>query len=77
MRLLLPTAAFGLLAGLCACDRPSGLYSDRGVPVVAPAAIADTPAHFVGRWAHSAAQCKAPWVMDARAIHSGTSLAMP
>ena len=63
--------SFGVLTLLCACGRREGLYADRSVPVIAPAASAQSPPRFVGRWAASAAQCDKPLVFAPRNLRSG------
>lgn len=65
--------SFGLLALLGACGRQNGLYADRSVRVVAPAASAEAAPRFVGRWAASAAQCDDPLVFASRSLSSGAA----
>jgi hypothetical protein len=62
--------AFVMAAGLAACGRPQGLYADRSIPVVAPAASAETAPPFVGRWT-TAGQCQTPMVIAARSLSDG------
>jgi hypothetical protein len=58
------------LAALGACGKSSstGLFADRSIPLIAPAASADTAPTFVGRWAASTAQCDQPMVIEARSL---------
>ena len=68
MKIAIPLALM-LLAGLCACGKSqSGLYAERSIPILAPAASAATPPRFVGRWAASTAECATPWVFEARSL---------
>ena len=62
--------SLGLLTLLCACGRREGLYADRSIPMIAPAASAEVAPRFVGRWAASAAQCDDPLVFAARSVTS-------
>ena len=61
------------LCALAACDRPSGLFNERSIPIVAPAASAENAPRFVGRWAMSAAQCADAWVIQAHSLKAGAS----
>jgi hypothetical protein len=70
MPLVLPPI---LLCALAACDRGHGLYADRSIAIVAPAASAETAPRFVGRWAITAAQCADPWVIQAHSLKSASS----
>lgn len=62
-----------LLGALAACSRGSGLYADRSIPVVAPAASAEAAPRFVGRWAVSAVQCPDALVLQARSLKASGS----
>lgn len=62
--------SFGVLVLLCACGRREGLYADRSVPLIAPAAAADAAPRFVGRWAATAAQCEDALVFAPRSLAS-------
>jgi hypothetical protein len=62
-----------LLCALGACGRRHGLYADRSIPIVAPAASADGAPRFVGRWARSAAQCADPIILQAHSLRAGGS----
>ena len=62
--------SFGVLTLLCACGPREGLYSDRSIPMIAPAASAEGAPRFVGRWAATAAQCADPLVFAARSLKS-------
>jgi hypothetical protein len=58
-----------LLAGVAACDKPhSQLFAERSISMIAtPASAADAPG-FAGRWAASTADCKNPWIIEARSL---------
>jgi hypothetical protein len=70
-------AALSLLvltaAALGACDRPSGLFADRSIPIAVQPASADGAPRYVGEWARSTNQCEHPWVIKARSIQAGGS----
>ena len=57
---------------LAACSR-SGLYADRSIPIVAPAASAEAAPRFVGRWAASASQCPDALVIQPRSLKAADS----
>jgi hypothetical protein len=69
MKIMFPMALM-MAAGLAACGKPQGLYAERSIPVLAPAASAETAPTFVGRWT-AAAQCKTPVVIEARSLRDG------
>lgn len=62
-----------LLGALAACDRGSGLFADRSIAVVAPAASAETAPRFVGHWASAADQCPHAWVIQARSLKAAAA----
>ncbi len=63
---LLPLA---LLLGLSACGKAeTSLFADRSIPVLAPAASAETPARYVGHWAATPDQCADAVVIEARSL---------
>jgi len=62
-----------VLCDLGACSKRSGLYSDRSIPIAAPAASADGAPRFVGKWALSASQCQDPVVLQAHSLRTGGS----
>ncbi len=63
--------SMALLGTLCACGRGGGLYADRSVAIVAPAASAEAAPRFVGQWARAPAQCQNPWVIKAHSLQTG------
>jgi len=65
--------SFVLLSLVCACGPREGIYADRSVATIAPAASAETAPRFVGRWAASAAQCDKPLVFAPRKLSSGAA----
>ena len=62
-----------LLCSLAACDRSSGLFAERSIPIAAPAASAEGAPRFVGRWALTAAQCADAWVILSHSLKAGAS----
>jgi hypothetical protein len=62
-----------LLGSLAACDRGSGLFAERSIPIVAPAASAEAAPRFVGRWASSTDQCVHPWVIQAHSLKAASA----
>jgi hypothetical protein len=58
-----------LLLGLGACGKAeTSLFADRSIPVLAPAASAETPARYIGRWAATPAQCSDAVVIEVRSL---------
>ncbi len=62
-----------LLGALAACDRGSGLFAERSIPIVAPAASAEGAPRFVGRWASAADQCPHAWVIQAHNLRASAA----
>ena len=63
------------LAALGACGKSgsTGLFAERSIPLIAPAAEAGTPPTFVGNWAETTAQCDQPMVIQARSLSSDSA----
>lgn len=62
--------SLALVGTLGACGRGKGLYADRSVQIVAPAASTETAPRFVGQWAIAPAQCQNPWIIKARSLEA-------
>lgn len=60
-------------ASLGACDRRSGLFAERSIPIAVASAAAEESPRFVGEWARSPDQCQHPWVIRARSLTAGGS----
>ncbi len=57
-----------LLLGLSACGKAESLFADRSIPMLAPAASAETPARYVGHWAATPEQCADAVVIEVRSL---------
>jgi hypothetical protein len=62
-----------IAAGLGACGKRSGIFADRSVAIVVPAASAETTPRYVGVWAPSAGQCADPWIIQAHSLKAAGS----